>query len=114
MNEETLLSSFDRVVSLLDEYDSFLTKTQLEMLEKHFRYDLSLFEIAEEKGISRAAVSDALNKGIAKLESCEEKLHLLERKALLKSKIETILGEEDDKKRLDKFDELGKDIIHGI
>ena len=69
-----------RYVELLEIYKSQLTHTQQEMLESYFQFDLSLSEIAENKNISRAAVEDALKKGIQKLESLEASLHILEKK----------------------------------
>ncbi len=60
---------------LWDLYSPLLTDTQREMTDLYFNYDLSLSEIAKEKGCSRQGVSDCLNKCRKKLEECEEKLH---------------------------------------
>lgn len=59
---------------LWDKYSPLLTDTQREMTDLYFNYDLSLSEIAEEKGCSRQGVSDCLNKCRKKLEEYEEKL----------------------------------------
>ena len=59
---------------LLDLYSPLLTKTQREITDLYFNYDLSLAEIAEQKGVSRQSVSDCLNKSRKQLESYEEKL----------------------------------------
>ena len=64
--------------NLLSIYKELLSTTQREVLESYFCYDLSLSEIASERDISRAAVEDALQKGIQKLEEFEGKLHILE------------------------------------
>ena len=40
----------------------------------YFNYDLSLGEIAEQKGVSRQSVSDCLQKSRKQLEKYEEKL----------------------------------------
>ncbi|MBE7101017.1 MAG: RNA polymerase subunit sigma-70 [Clostridiales bacterium] len=59
---------------LLDLYSPLLTATQREITDLYFNYDLSLAEIAEQKGVSRQSVSDCLNKSRKQLESYEEKL----------------------------------------
>ena len=62
-------------VQLFDRYGALLTETQREICEKYYLYDLSLSEIAEEKGISKQAVSDALKTSRALMGSFEAKLH---------------------------------------
>ena len=59
---------------LLDLYSPLLTATQREITDLYFNYDLSLAEIAEQKGVSRQSVSDCLNKSRKQLESYEDKL----------------------------------------
>lgn len=74
-----------RYNNLLHIYSSQLTPTQQKILEDYFVYDLSLGEIAEQREVSRAAVEDAVKKGLKKLETLENELHLLEkRESLLK------------------------------
>lgn len=63
-----------RFMRLWDQYSPLLTDTQREMTDLYFNYDLSLSEIAQEKGCSRQGVSDCLNKCRKKLEEYEEKL----------------------------------------
>ena len=65
---------------LLNAYKSLLSSTQKEILEAYYCFDLSLAEIAEQRGISRAAVEDALHKGSIKLEEYEASLHNIENK----------------------------------
>lgn len=62
---------------LWDAYSKLLTPTQQEITNLYFNLDLTLSEIAEEKGISRQAVSDCLNACKKQLEEYEEKLHLV-------------------------------------
>lgn len=64
---------------LWDIYSPLLTKTQQEITNLYFNCDLSLAEIAEEKGCSRQSVSDCLNKCRKQLQSYEEKLHFSKR-----------------------------------
>ena len=64
-------------IKLLDIYAPLLTATQREIAKLYFNYDLSLGEIAEQKGVSRQSVSDCLNKCRKQLEKYEEKLGFL-------------------------------------
>ena len=67
-----------RYLQLWDAYGPLLTEVQREICEKYYLYDLSLSEIAEEKGITKQAVSDALKTSRELLDSYEEKLHFNE------------------------------------
>ena len=62
---------------LWDAYSKLLTPTQQEITNLYFNLDLTLSEIAEEKGISRQAVSDCLNACKKQLEEYENKLHVV-------------------------------------
>ena len=59
---------------LWDLYSPLLTKNQREITDLYFNYDLSLGEIAEQKGVSRQSVSDCLGKCRKQLEEYEKKL----------------------------------------
>ena len=59
---------------LWDLYSPLLTATQREITDLYFNYDLSLGEIAEQKGVSRQSVSDCLQKCRKQLEGYEAKL----------------------------------------
>ena len=61
---------------LWDLYSPLLTKNQREVTDLYFNYDLSLAEIAEQKGVSRQSVSDCLNKCRKQLEEYDKKLAL--------------------------------------
>ena len=52
---------------LLDFYGSLLTKHQLNILEDFFVEDLSMGEIADNYGISKAAVSDVIKRSYEQL-----------------------------------------------
>ena len=84
------LDEFNYINELFDTYGVLLSESQQQMLEQYYVFNLSLGEIAEELNISRAAVQDALKKGIQKYKKFEEELHLLEKK----NKINNILNEE--------------------
>ena len=62
-------------LQLWDAYGALLTDTQREICEQYYLYDLSLSEIAEEKGVSKQAVSDALKTSRELLDFYEGKLH---------------------------------------
>ena len=61
---------------LFDLYGSLLTRRQQDVLEFYFQDDLSLTEIQENLSISKAAVYDALKKGVQAMEELESILHL--------------------------------------
>lgn len=50
-----------RFMRLWDLYGNLLTPTQRDMTDMYFNLDLTISEIAEQKGISRQGVSDCLN-----------------------------------------------------
>lgn len=98
--EPTKLEQRDRAVQLLAIYGELLTEIQAELLKEYYDYDLSLSEIGEEKGISRAAISNALHSGLTKMEEYESKLHILENKTKWKLALEK---GEDIKKLLEEY-----------
>ena len=59
---------------LLDHYGPVLTQRQREILTEYYDEDLSLSEIAENFGISRQGVRDAIKHGEATLRQMEEKI----------------------------------------
>ena len=64
-----------KYLGLFDAYGALLTETQREMCEQYYLYDLSLSEIAEEKGVTKQSVSDTLKKSRELLDYYEDKLH---------------------------------------
>ena len=78
---------------LWDAYGALLTETQRGITDLYFNYDLSLAEIAEQKGVSRQSVSDCLGKSRKLLEEYERKLgfaSLLERERLFSEALEKL------------------------
>ncbi len=59
---------------LWDLYGGLLTPTQRDMTDLYFNLDLTVSEIAEQKGISRQAVSECLGGCKRELAAYEEKL----------------------------------------
>ena len=66
---------------LWEAYGPLLTAHQREICELYYRCDLSLTEIAEQKGVSKQSVSDTLAKSRALLEEYEQKLQFVGRAA---------------------------------
>ena len=65
---------------LLDVYGALLTERQYELLDLYYNEDLSLSEIAENTGLSRQGVRDAVKKAESELSGFEEKLGFAEKK----------------------------------
>ena len=82
-----------RISMLCEFYGKLLTKNQLEVLEDYYNNDLSLAEIAENKGITRQAVRDNIKKGENKLFEFEEKLGFMKRTLSKEEKIESVLSQ---------------------
>ena len=83
-----MMNELERVIyinNLFQLYGKLLSITQQEIILDYYEYNLSLSEIAENRNISRAAVDDALKKGVSKLEKYEEDLNLYRRNEDIKS-----------------------------
>lgn len=63
-----------KFMRLWDLYGGLLTPTQREMTDMYFNLDLTISEIAEQKGISRQGVSDCLNTCKKELGEYEKRL----------------------------------------
>lgn len=114
MREEELLVTWNEVVALLDEYESLLSASQSSTLTMYYRYNLSLSEIAEEKGESRAAAFDALKKGIEKLRRYESKLGLVRKRAIVLECAEEIRHAQTLEEAKEAGAALRKEYFHGI
>lgn len=87
--EIKVIEKREEAVTLFEKYGALLTDTQKEVFSDYYLFDLSLSEIAENRGISRAAISDNLHKSLEKLSEYEAKLHLIEKDEKLLSLIES-------------------------
>jgi len=65
------VEKFVRMAVLADVYGPLLTDNQRKVVNLHYGEDLSLGEIAEQFGITRAAVHDTLKRAQASLEAYE-------------------------------------------
>lgn len=114
MSEASILEERKLVLELMNTYDGLLTAKQRSVLNDYYRYDLSLGEISESGGISRAAVHDAIAKAVNKMKEFEGVLHVVEKKKDIKTMIETIERVDDLKTKLALYQQLGKDLTDGI
>lgn len=81
-----------RFMRLWDLYSPLLTATQREITDLYFNFDLSLGEIAEQKGVSRQSVCDCLQKCRKQLESYEEKLGFQKTVDEMQTRIDNLLA----------------------
>ncbi len=72
-----MFDALERVCVLYDFYKELLTQRQTSMFESYYIYNVSLGEIAQNEGISKQAVKDALDKAIANMEKYEQALKLV-------------------------------------
>ncbi len=96
---------------LIDYYGAFLTENQRELIELSCDEDLSLSEIAEQKGISRQGVRDAIARGAKTLAEMENNLHLISRgrrAAELIRSVRTTLGSVRNEMTEHSADELAR------
>lgn len=77
---------------LFDTYGTMLTKKQWEYLDMRYNQDMSLSEIAQEKGVSRQAVFDNLNRAEAQLQKMEENIGCVRRDRAIDDAINRIEG----------------------
>jgi predicted DNA-binding protein YlxM (UPF0122 family) len=82
-----------RFIRLLDLYAPLLTATQREIAKLYFDYDLSLGEIAEQKGVSRQSVSDCLQKCKKQVLEYEKKLNFAKTVDEMQAKIDALSSE---------------------
>lgn len=101
---------------LLDFYGGLLTGRQREFYDLYHNHDLSLSEIAENAGITRQAVRDALTRAEASLEELETQLELVTRFLRMRGALAEIrqhagslahtLGDSETKARAERIFEL--------
>ena len=82
-----------RISALLDLYGAALSERRREALQLYYDDDLSLAEIAENTGITRQGVRDAIVKGENELAAWEEKLGFYSKSASIRSVAEDIAAE---------------------
>lgn len=89
---------------LLDVYGSLLSEKQRLLCELYYDEDLSLAEIAENEGITRQGVRDALKKAEQQLRHFEDNLGLLKKTDALRVGAEAVKNGGDINKLYDLID----------
>lgn len=92
------LITFSDINALLDTYGKLLTTHQQSLMSDYYRFNLSLKEIADQQGISRAAVNDTLQKAKVSLYHFENTLKL----KALRSRLKEWLDDESISPQLKK------------
>lgn len=110
------MTELDEIVELsylYDFYGALLKENHRDIFEDYILNDLSLGEIARERGITRQGVYDVVKRCRTKLRQYEEKLHLVHKFQLMKEKlqeIEGIAGKGQDKESALAITELAEEI----
>ena len=79
------------VVLLTDYYGEMLTENQRKFIDYYYNDDLSLSEIAENEGITRQGVRDAIKRAETQLFDMEKKLGFAERSRKVNDALEAII-----------------------
>lgn len=98
---------------LYDFYGELLTQHQKEIYEDFILNDLSLGEIASERGISRQGVHDLVKRCDKTLNGYEDKLHLIERFMKTKRDVEQIchLADNKDANSISMIKDIAQEIL---
>lgn len=91
---------------LYDCYGELLTEHQRKIYEDAVYHDLSLSEIAEDAGISRQGVHDLIKRCDKALQDYEDKLHLLEKGALIRRKADEIRSVIDNSEKTPELNRI--------
>lgn len=95
---------------LLDYYGALLSPRQLDIMILYYNEDLSLAEIAEDIGITRQGVRDAIKKSEHILNKTEESLGLAERFKTAGEKLEEIKEKLNEKEKTEVIIKMIDDI----
>ncbi len=105
---------------LYDFYGELLTEHQRSVYEDAVFDDLSLSEIARDKGISRQGIHDLIKRCDKLLSDYEERLHLVERFLKIKEdiqKIKELTKSETDgtiETKMEKINSIASDILNEL
>jgi len=84
-----------KIASLLSEYGALLTDRQRGMLSMYVEMDMSLLEIAEEYGVTRQAVLDAVRHGADSLQRYEDAVGKVALKRSAVAALDAVSAEDD-------------------
>lgn len=105
---------------LFDFYGELLKSNNKEIYEDYILNDLSLSEIADERGISRQGIHDTIKRTNKRLEDYESKIHLLSKYGSIQNKVGNIQSIIDDIKKdtilceADKKDSLSDNLLERL
>lgn len=104
------LQDFVYIGKLLSTYGGMLSKDRQKIMTDYFEYNMTLAEIAQQRGVSRQAILDAIDKSCEKLKQFESSLKLCERKETLQKVLTEILSIANDREVKEKVEKLLKEI----
>lgn len=96
---------------LVDYYGNLLTDHQLDILKDYFYEDLSMNEIAENRKVSKAAISDIIKRSLKQLEEYESKLHLIKDTDKINNVLDTM--DKTNNKDIIKYSKSIRKILRG-
>lgn len=73
------MKNYSVELRLIDTYGQLLSPKKLSYVEDYYYDDLSLSEIAEKHGVSRATIHESIKEGIKELNNFEKKLHYIKK-----------------------------------
>ena len=77
---------------LFDAYGALLSQSQQDIMNDYLLFNLTNSEIAENRGVTRQAVKDAVSKATKKLEEFENRLGFLKKLDIMEEEIEKLKG----------------------
>lgn len=85
-----------KIASLFSEYGALLTDRQRETLRLYVEMDMSLAEVAEEYGVTRQAIKDAVKHAAEALQRYEDALHLVAWKGEMRAALDEAAAAEPE------------------
>ena len=107
------LGDFVKYGKLFEAYGLLLSSDRQSVMSMYFDYNMTLAEIAKEKGVSRQAVLDTIEKACGKLETFENNLHIVEKQIALTENLKNLLtlaNKSGDTKIAEKVEKMLKEI----
>ena len=99
---------------LFDFYGELIKENNRQIYEDYIFNDLSLSEIADERGISRQGIHDAIKRTVKKLEEYESKIHLMERYQSIHNKVDEITDIINKIKQSSELDLINRNRLEDI
>ena len=103
-----------RYTALFAIYKSLLSESQKEVINDYFFLDLSISEIADNRGISRSAVDDALSKATSKLDELEDQLKIYEKHKNIAQKLANLKEKALNESEIKEIEEIERELEYGI